>query len=98
MFQTFFLFAIYFLLHAKTRHTVDDEYRLCLRLPYHPSPKSKLREIYHEECEDIFRQEVGIERFTIAYSRAPNIGDSVTRTTLFQNDGEEVRTFLEGSN
>lgn len=70
--------------------------RLFIRLPYHPCyiPRRTLREIYQQTCEDEIRQELGIERLTIAYSRAKNIGDAVTKSSLFQVSGEEVSTFL----
>ena len=70
--------------------------RLFLKVQFHPSyiPRQTIRRIYREECEEELRQEIGIERFTIAYSRAPNIGDFVTRSRLFEVRGEEVSTFL----
>ena len=54
--------------------------RLFLKVPFHPNyiPRHRIREIYRQECEDELRQHVGIERFTVAYSRPPNVGDIIT--------------------
>lgn len=70
--------------------------RLFLKVPFHPNyiPRHRIREIYRQECEDELREHVGIERFTVAYSRPPNIGDILTRSSLYEVRGEEVSTFL----
>ena len=72
--------------------------RVFLKLKFHPNyiPRKKIRELYEEELEDVLRDQLGVNQFTICYSRAQNISDCVVRSRLHQAEGETVSTFLGG--
>ena len=72
--------------------------RVFLKLKFHPNyiPRKKIRELYEEELEDVLRDQLGVDQFTICYSRAQSISDCVVRSRLHQAEGETVSTFLGG--
>jgi hypothetical protein len=74
------------------------EERLFFHLQYHPCdiPRSDIRKFYSEELEDVVKKEIGIDLFTIAYSRATNIGDVISKAKLYEVSGEEVSKFTMG--
>ncbi len=42
------------------------------------------------------KKEIGIDLFTIAYSRATNIGDVISKAKLYEVSEEEVSKFIMG--
>jgi hypothetical protein len=75
----------------------DNDTNIYLKLGnFHPHyiPSRTCQQIFEEELSTILRDEIGIQRMIVCYKRAPNIGDKVSRTSLFQNRGEEVSTFM----
>ena len=77
--------------------TSDNDDTIYLKLgSFHPHyiPSRICQEIYEEELSTVLRDEIGIEKMIVCYKRAPNIGDMVSQTSLFQNRGEEVSTYL----
>ncbi len=67
-------------------------------MEFHPKdiPHHQVRKIYSEECENIFKAEIGIEQFTMAYSRPKTIGNIVAKAKLSEVDGREVSKFITG--
>ena len=63
---------------------------------FHPQyiPSRTCQQIFEEELSTILRDEIGINKMIVCYKRAKNIGDIVSQTSLFQNRGEEVSTYL----
>jgi len=79
--------------------TTDSESEsklLFLHLQYHPDDisRKRIQELYQEHCGDLFREEMGINRPVIAYSRPPNIGDYVTQARLHQAPGKTASTLM----
>ena len=74
------------------------EERLFFHLQYHPCdiPRSDIRKFYSEELEEVVKKEIGIDLFTIAYSRATNIGDVISKAKLYEVSEEEVSKFIMG--
>jgi hypothetical protein len=75
----------------------DEKNHIILKLGrFHPHyiPSRTCQQIYEEELSTILHDEIGIERMIVCYKRAKNIGDIVSQTSLFQNRGEEVSTYL----
>jgi hypothetical protein len=73
--------------------------RLFFHLEYHPCdlPRRQIRKLYEEECEACLESRLGIEEFTVAYSRPSNITNSVTSTKLYQVEGKYVSDYLRGA-
>ena len=67
-------------------------------MKYHPMdiPRRDVRKIYMEECDSVFKDEIGIEQLTIAYSNAKTIGNVVAKAQLHQASGKEVSKYLTG--
>ena len=75
----------------------DNDTNIYLKLgSFHPHyiPSHTCQKIYEEELSTILDDEIGIKRMIVCYKRAPNIGDIVSRTSLFQNRSEEVSTYM----
>lgn len=70
-----------------------------LHSEYHPNdiPRKHIRSIYDKYCKEIFENDLGIKKFTIAYSKAPNIRSVITRAKLIQEPGKEASKYFEGS-
>ena len=82
---------------SETTTTDEDDNNIYLKLgSFHPRyiPSRTCQKIYEEELSTILHDEIGIKKMIVCYKRAPNIGDIVSRTSLFQNRGEEVSTFM----
>jgi hypothetical protein len=64
--------------------------------PYHgmtfPTPKSPYQNFEKriQECEETFSRELGISKFTIAYSHPSNIQSIIEKSKLFEVEGKEV--------
>jgi hypothetical protein len=61
------------------------EDRFFLHLPFHPKdpPRSAIQAIFTDTLElALTEHDIGLERMTIAYSRAPNLGDLARRNRL----------------
>eukprot|EP00804_Cyclotella_cryptica_P019481 CCRYP_006649-RB/>CCRYP_006649-RB protein AED:0.21 eAED:0.04 QI:0/-1/0/1/-1/0/1/0/367 len=76
----------------------DHRGQLFYHMEFHPGdiPRQQVRQIYSRECETTFKAEIGIERFTLAYSRPKTIGNIVAKASLFQTKGREVSKFITG--
>ena len=72
--------------------------RLFLHMEFHRNdiPKSMIRTIYEHTCQDTFSEELGINQFTICYSRSTNIKESLTKAKLHQAPGKEASKFYSG--
>jgi hypothetical protein len=71
--------------------------QLYLHLEYHPKdiPKKSIRALYDHYCKSTL-EDLGIARLTIAYSRPPNIKDSITKAKLHQAPGKEASKYYSG--
>ena len=77
----------------------DNNTNIYLKLgSFHPHyiPSRTCQQIYEEELSTVLEEEIGIKRMVVCTKRATNIGDVVSRTSLYQNRGEEVSTFIRG--
>jgi len=74
----------------------DDEDRLFIHLQYHPRDvsRSEIQQLYEEHCGPLFRQELGITKPTIAFSRPRNLGDWVTQAKLHQAPGKPASIIM----
>ena len=61
-----------------------------------PIPRHEIRQIYTDTCMDTFKEELGIEQLTIAYSRPNTIGQIVAKAKLHQAPNREVSKYLAG--
>ena len=77
---------------------ISSREHLFLHMQYHPRdiPKSDIRKIYSEVCEELFAEELDIKQFTIAYSRPTTIGSVVAKSKLFEVEGQEVSKYITG--
>ena len=71
---------------------------MILHFQYHTydTPKQYIRAIWNHHCQKLFEECLGIKQTIIAYSRANNIKDSVTKAKLHQAPGQEASTFYSG--
>lgn len=78
-----------------TNNRTDTIY---LHWVYHPNdiPRHRIRAIYDSCCGEIIKEEVGIEKMIIAYSRPPNIKDTLTKAKLHQAPGKEASKYYSG--
>jgi hypothetical protein len=74
----------------------DDEDRVFIHLQYHPRDISRgdIQQLYEKHCGPLFRQELGVGKPTIAYSRPLNIGDYITQAKLHQAPGETASKIM----
>ena len=77
-----------------TPATQDD--LLFLHLQHHPSDISSkdLRLLYENHCGDLFKQELGITRTIVAYSRPRNIGEYVTQAKFYEAPERSASSFM----
>ena len=70
--------------------------RLFFHLEYHPKdiPKRLICQIYKQECQNTLQSEIGISELTIAYSRPSNVADMVSKSKLFQVEGNSVSYYI----
>ena len=93
------------LLQPVTNHTAADsstqllsnKERLFFHMEYHTNdiPKTQVRALYDHYCKSTFKG-LGIKQFTAAYSRLPNIKDSITKAKLHQAPGKETSKYYSG--
>ena len=59
---------------------------LFFHLPYHPHdiPRRRLRQFYNYHCQEAFSTTLGIDKFTVAYSRHKNLKEHLTQARLHQ--------------
>jgi len=71
---------------------------LYLHMVYHPNdiPRHRVRAIYNHHCKELFEQRLDITQSIIAYSRPPNIKDTVTKAKLHQAPGRNASKFYSG--
>ena len=55
-----------------------------------------IRRLYEHHCGDLFKQELGITRTIVAYSRPPNLGEYITQARFHQPLGD-LHQILWGS-
>ncbi|KAL7529891.1 hypothetical protein ACHAWF_003149 [Thalassiosira exigua] len=57
-------------LSAATPEPISNKNRLFIHLEYHPNdiPRKKVCELYQLHCEQTFKNKLGVEQTTIAYS------------------------------
>jgi len=78
--------------------SLSNKERLFLHLEYHPNdiPRAAIRDIYDRHCRKTFEEKLGIQQFTIAYSRAPNIRDTLTKAKLHQARNKPASLYYSG--
>ena len=78
--------------------SLKPQQRVFYHMEFHPNdiPRHLVRKIYSDECRSIFKAEMGIEQFTMAYSRPKTIGNIITKGKLFEVNGREVSKFITG--
>ena len=78
--------------------SLSNKERLFIHLEFHPNDISRnaVREIYDRHCKEVFEKTLGIQQVTVAYSRAPNIKDTLTRAKLHQAPGKPASKYYEG--
>ena len=83
--------------NSQTKELSNKE-RVFIHLEYHPNdiPRKAIREIYDLHCRDVFEAELDIQQVTVAYSRAPNIKDTLTRAKLHQASGKPASKYYMG--
>jgi len=76
---------------------LSNRERLFIHMEYHPNdiPKKAVRALYEHYCKSSFER-LGIQQLTIAYSRPPNIKDSITKAKLHQAPGKEASKYYLG--
>ena len=76
----------------KSKEPISRE-QIVLHLEFHPDdiPRKRVRELYAENCEEVFRRTLGIERAIVAYSRPRNLRDLLQSAKLREKEGSEVR-------
>ena len=80
-----------------TQHLSNKE-RLFLHLEYHSGdiPKRTVRALYDTYCKPVFECLLGVKQFTIAYSRAKNLKDTLTQAKFHQAPGKPASKYYLG--
>ena len=83
---------------ATTAAPDSNKKQAFFHMEFHPGdiPRRDVRKIYTDTCEEIFKDRLDIEKFTIAYSRPKTIGSVITKAQLFEVEGREVSKYLTG--
>ena len=78
--------------------TITNKERLFIHMEYHPNdiPKKSVRAIYEHCCKSTFEEVLDIQQTTIAYSRPPNLKDTLTKAKLHQAPGKEASKYYSG--
>ena len=78
--------------------SVNPQECLFFHMEFHPRdiPREQVRRIYQESCGDVLRAEIGIEQFTMAYSRPRTIGNVIAKAKLLETDGKKVSKYITG--
>jgi len=65
---------------------------LFFHLPYHPHdiPRRRLRQLYNFHCQEAFSSSLGIDKFTVAYSRHKNLREHLTQARLHQAESKKA--------
>ena len=65
---------------------------------YHPNdvPRHVIQKIFQQECADILEEELGCNKLTIMYSKAPNLQEKLTKAKLHEPRGKEASTYFAG--
>ncbi len=76
--------------------SLRPQQRVFYHMEFHPNdiPRHLVRKIYSDECKSIFKAEISIEQFTMAYSHPKTIGNIITKGKLFEVNGREARKFI----
>ena len=59
-------------------------------------PRRRIRALYNYHCSDAFSTHLGVDQFTVCYSRPNNIRDTLTKAKLAQQPGREASKFYSG--
>ncbi|KAL3807236.1 hypothetical protein ACHAXA_007956 [Cyclostephanos tholiformis] len=61
-------------------------------LPYHPHdiPRRRIRLLYNYHCQEAFSSYLGIDKFTVAYSRHKNLREHLTQARLHQAESKKA--------
>jgi len=74
--------------------------RDCFYLPwvFHPNdiPRQIFQKLFQEICADVFEEQCGINKLTVAYSRQKNIREELTKAKLYEPAGKEASTYFTG--
>ena len=81
-----------------TDPTAEDPELLFLHLEFHPNDidRKTVRKLYQDNCEEVLRDSVEIEKFIIAYSKPKTIGGVVAKAQLHEAPDHEVSKYIEG--
>jgi hypothetical protein len=65
---------------------------LFFHLPYHPHdiPRRRLRQLFNYHCQETFSSYLGIDKFTVAYSRHKNLREHLTQARLHQAESKKA--------
>lgn len=75
-----------------------DRSQLFFHMQYHPNdiPRKTVRQIYDEECSEVFEDVIDIQRFTVAYSKPTTIGGVIAKSQLYEVENKEVSKYIAG--
>mmetsp|Transcript_4659 Transcript_4659/g.5913 ORF Transcript_4659/g.5913 Transcript_4659/m.5913 type:complete len:82 (-) Transcript_4659:66-311(-) len=64
---------------------------------YHPNnpPNHKIQELFKKHCSKIFKNELDLDRFIIANSKAKSLQSLLPPSKLKQRKGDEVSTLIK---
>eukprot|EP00956_Cyclotella_meneghiniana_P005022 scaffold6217_cov28-Cyclotella_meneghiniana.AAC.1 len=61
-------------------------------MKFHPNdiPRRTIRQVYDEECKEVFEDTLEIEKFTVCYSKPATIGSVIAKSNLYEVPGKEA--------
>ena len=76
----------------------NNKETLYIHMEYHPNdiPRHRVRAIFNHYCQELFKDRLDITQSIVAYSRPPNIKDTVTKAKLHQAPGRNASKFYSG--
>ncbi|KAL7523111.1 hypothetical protein ACHAXR_000029 [Thalassiosira sp. AJA248-18] len=80
---------------GQTKSAPDTIY---LHWQYHPNdiPRNRIRSIYNSTLQEIVSEVLKINKLVVAYSKPPNLKETVTKAKLHQAPGREASKFYSG--
>ena len=72
--------------------------QLFFHMQYHPNniPRKTVRQLYNEECQEVFKDRIDVEKFTVAYSKPTTIGSVIAKSHIYEVPGKEVSKYIAG--
>ena len=72
--------------------------QLFFHMTFHPNdiPRRTIRQVYDEECKEVFEDTLEIEKFTVCYSKPATIGSVIAKSNLYEVPGKEVSKYITG--